>query len=80
MFDFQQLRKSKPKATKKAKTISRVVVDCNKMKYAEVAEPLTNKPQGEMQLFDYRFTRVELGKHMHVGVMHDAQDYVASLV
>lgn len=80
IFDFQQLGKPKPRAAKKAKTVSRVVVDSNKMKYVELANPLAEKSLEEMQLLDYRLTRVELGKQTHAEIMHDAHDSVASLV
>lgn len=45
-----------------------------------MVEPLVEKPIEEMQLSNYRLTRVELGKHTRSGLMYDAQDSVASLV
>lgn len=80
VFDYHQLRQSRPKVAKRATTISRVTVDSNKMKVTEIVEPLVDKPHEEMQAADYRVTRVELGKKAHVVVKHDAQQSVASLV
>lgn len=40
VFDYQQLKQSRPKVAKKAKTISRVTVDNNKMKVAQLLSPL----------------------------------------
>lgn len=73
IFDFQQLKKSKPKVAKRAKTVSGVIVDSDKMKVAEIVEPVVEKPHEEMQASDYKITRVELGKQTHAVVMHDAQ-------
>lgn len=80
VFDYQQLKQSRPKVAKRAKIISRVTVDSNKRKVAEIVEPLVDKPHEEMQAADYMVTRVELGKQTHEVVKHDAQQFVASLV
>lgn len=79
-FDYQQLKQSKPKAVKKAKTVSRVIIDENWMRVAEIAEPISDKPVEEMQAADYRITKVQLGKQTHEVVKHDAQQKVATLV
>lgn len=51
IFDFQQLKKSKPKAAKRAKTVSRVIVDSNRIKVAAIVEPIVDNPHEEMQSF-----------------------------
>ena len=60
-FD-RQVVKPKVSKNKKAKTISRVVVDDNNIKYAKVVETLVEKPTKLMHTSDYKFTTIELGK------------------
>lgn len=49
------------------------------MKYAKIVEPLVDKLREEMQVSDYRFTRVELGKQTLANMMQDAQSLVTVL-
>lgn len=57
-----------------------MTVDSNKMKVAEIVEPIADKPLDEMSTTDYKVTRIELGKQTHEVIKHDAQFFVASLV
>lgn len=79
-FDYQQLKLSRSKVAKKAKTICRVTIDSNKMKVAEIVEPIADKPLDEMSAVDYKVTKIELGKQTHEVIKYDAQFSFASLV
>lgn len=62
-----QVSKSRVSKNKKVKVVSRVTIDENHIKFAEVAEPLVEKSTEDMQPTDYRITRVELGKQTRLG-------------
>ena len=70
-FDRQVVRGMVSK-NRKAKIVSQVVVDGNNIKYAEVVEPLVQKPAEEMQANDYKFSKIELGKQSWLGCQLDA--------
>lgn len=79
IFDFEQLKQVKAKGIKRAKMVSRVRMDKNKTKYVEIAEPLIEKPRDEMQLVDFKITRLDLGKQTHARLINDAQESVEFL-
>lgn len=55
------IKKTKSK-TLKDKIVSRILVDSDKTKFVEVVEPLVDKPIEELTHFDYKFTKIEIGK------------------
>ena len=63
----------------KAKVVSRIVVDYEKTKYAEIVEALVDKPAEELNYPDYKFTKIELGKQSWLGSLQDAQDALINL-
>ena len=68
---------TKPRVSKnkKAKIVSRIVVDENHIKYAEVAEPLMEKSTKDMQPANYRITTVELSKQTRLSYQQDTYEY-----
>lgn len=78
--DFSLLVPTKPKTTKKDKTLSRVKVDKDRNKYAEIVIPPPNKDIDQIQEPDYVINRVELGKQTHDSALGDVQTTLDTLV
>ena len=70
-WSSNQKRQSK---SLKDKIVSRILVDSDKTKFVEVAEPLVDKSVEELTHSDYKFTKVEIGKQSRLGCLRDAQD------
>ena len=62
------IKKTKSKSLKD-KIVSRIIVDSDKTKFVEVAEPLVDKPVEELNRLDFKFTKVELGKQSRLGCL-----------
>lgn len=69
--DDLPIKKTKSKSLKE-KIISRILVDSDKTKFMEVAEPLVSKLVEELIRSDYKFTKVEIGKQSRLGCLQDA--------
>ena len=63
----------------KDKIVSRILVDSEKTKFVEIVEPLVNKPVEELTRFDYKFTKVEIGKQLCLSCLQDAQDALTNV-
>ena len=72
------VKKTKSKSLKD-KIVSRILVDSDKTKFVEIIEPLVDKPVEELTRFDYKFTKVEVGKKSHLGCLQDAQDALTNV-
>ena len=71
-------KKTKSKSLKD-KIVSRILVDSNKTKFVEVDEPLVDKPMEELTRFDYKFTKIEIGKQSRLICLQDTQDALANV-
>lgn len=71
-------KKTKSKSLKD-KIVSRILVQYDKTKFVEVAEPLVDKLVEELTRSDYKFTKVEIGKQSHLSCLQDVQDALANV-
>ena len=77
-LDDLPVKKTKSESLKD-KIVFRILVDSDKTKYIEVAEPLVDKPVEELTSSDYKFTKVEVGKKSRLSSLQDAHDALANV-
>lgn len=77
-LDNLPVKKTKSKSLKD-KIVSRILVDSDKTKFVEIAEPLVDKPVEELIHSNYKITKVEVGKQSRLGCLQDAQDALTNV-
>lgn len=79
-FNFSQLTHVKPKGTKKAKTLSKVMVDKSKNKYVEMEISPLDIDLDKFQPTNYVINRIDMGKQTHEVIVEYAQASFHNLV